>query len=111
MLPAGRHEVAVAENPGLRLDLPAGALERLAQAASVEDEHLAAVAARVEPCQRGRDEEQWHTDGVEEEQLLGDPTHSFQRPDRILERLQHPAHEGEVELALEVVNAALLVTH
>jgi hypothetical protein len=74
----------IAEALGDRLDLEAGELERLGQAAAVEDEPLAAVAPRVEPGDRRRDQRERAADRVEQQQVAAaDGSHRLQRSKRV----------------------------
>ena len=92
------------------LDDPAGEVERLAQAAPVEDEPLAAVAARVEPRKRSREQVERTAHRVEQDQMAAaDAPHRLEAAQRVAQHLQHVAHHDEVELAdlgrVELVDA------
>ena len=77
---------------------------------AVEDEPLAAVAARVEPGERRAEERERRAHRVEQEQVpAADAPDRLERADRVGDHLQDEAHDDDVVLALEVEDAPRLV--
>ena len=94
LAPADPRAGVVAEYRRGLLDDPAGQLQRLAQAAAVEHEPLAAVAARVEPCKRSAKQLERPAHGVEQDQLTAaDASYRLQAAQRVAQHLQHVPHD------------------
>lgn len=95
--------VVIAQRRGDCLHLESSEVQRLGQAAPVEDEPFAAVAASVEASQGRRQEREGAADGVEEDQLSSSHTsHGLEAAERVAEHLQDVAHEHDIELAENV---------